>query len=262
MALYINGKPLEASFATATSRVFPNQGSALVPILFTRPLTGTIRVELSGTAETGRDFQSFGTPVAGFEGITIAVQVTDATSTALSIPLVSVPQKLRGERRLSLILRGLATLTNGSTVNRTGSAAPGGIPSHTIIISEAEKTWSGTLEFPTSSGFGPLPTGFALSADGTLRMAVPDSRFFGSVSPGTGTSSPSKALHFTSQISGSYSPVQSGPQATWGMSITPAEPDPSAPDLLTYSAQLLIQNFPLTGITRSYIVPLTLQPNF
>lgn len=288
MALHVivNGRPAEASFASEFSRAFPSQGSVQVPIFFSKPVSGVLRLELSGTAVEGADYtaSSIGrdTPDPGLSRIVREITLpANSTSHAITVPLAPTTGEFRGERRLVLTLRADATYNSSNNQVTRDGPAPGAISSHTIVISEAEHLWTGTLDFSPPeatgaaalpNGFGTIPATFALDANGSLRASLRGSKFFADAAATQGAVGASGALVFAAPLTGRFqpsfgradaagNPVPSGPAASWSLTFDPAAIDPAAPGLFDYPVRLQVSDFPAPELHRTYSAVLTLSPS-
>lgn len=264
LAVYIDGQATDSNYATfdtRQTRVFSSQSSVKIPISFSKPLTGSIRIELGGSAVGSRDYKAFGSPVQGFRGLVTQINLKSASKATLTIPLIHRANEILGERRLVLTIRSLATLKEGDQVTRTASAAPGRISTHTVIIADADRIWTGYMDFPARSGFGKQPVVFALNKNGKLTMAMRDSKFFAKSTPSTGSVSASDVLTFTSPITGTYQPTSGAPNTSWTMTISDAAKRSTTAAPQVHSAKLTISNFPSAGIKRSYTFPVSLFPS-
>ena len=256
LVIFLNGQPISAYFDTIETVAFRDQTSVTIPIRFTKPVTGTIRVELGGTAKQGADFGAFGAQVQGFQGIRTSFSVTNATSAPIVIPISNAGGARSGEKRLTLNLQAVATFNStNTTVNRSCNIAPGFRPAHTIVFRNAWKSWIGTIDFPRESGFTSLAVRFLMGEDRSLRMIVEDSNLFQSASLGSAQVNGeglSSRIVFTQVISGGYQPTGASQSSPWGLTFAALPSPPGQPaGVASYSADLVISNFPITGISKT-----------
>jgi hypothetical protein len=266
LVIFLNGQPISAFFESNETVVFRDQPTVIIPIRFTKPVTGTIRIEMGGTAKQGKDFGSFGVQVPGFQGITTSLSVSNDTSAQITVPIANGNGAQSGEKRLTLNLQAVATLNSTtSVVTRTGNIAPGYRAAHTIVIREAWKTWIGTIDFPRESGFTSVAVRFLMGEDQSTKMVVGDSNLFDSSASANalvvGTGSDSR-ITFSQPVVGTYQPSGAPQQSAWALDFEdlPVQPGRVA-NIANYSADLQVSNFPVTGITKTVTgtMSLTLQ---
>jgi hypothetical protein len=262
LAVYLNGLPVSAYFETAESVAFRGDTVVPVSIRFSKPATGTIRISLGGTASFGDDFQAFESQVSGFAGLTTSVTVIEKLTHTLMIPIAPPNQDLAGERRLTLNLMAQATVTQGTgtvSVNRTGGISPGYRTSHTIVIRDAAKTWTGTMDFSPEAGLSSQSVRFMMDEQGATRMLIPDSVVFAGASYFQATAAPNGKLTLSTPISGNFSLPGETSDVTWtlalaGVAAAPGDP----PSVASYQGTFTLQDFPIAGISKSSAVTLVL----
>jgi hypothetical protein len=136
LVIYINGLPLQASFATPETTAFAHRGSASIEVRFTRSISGVLSYNLGGTARSGSDYT----------GLTGTVSVTNAYSAFLPIGLPT-PTSLRPPRDIVL------TLKSPGTNPPPGQSfpTPGAQSAHRVRILDADYgLYFGSLSFPSS----------------------------------------------------------------------------------------------------------------
>jgi len=131
LVLFLDGLPVAATFETEETIVYHQQAIAMIPILFSKPVSGTVSFGVSGDAQPGSDYTLSATDLP----------LTNATKADI---VVSLPPQWRGdggERVLQLILNRSQTL-----LPRTGRHQ-----SHTIRMRKYDAgEYVGMLMFPTS----------------------------------------------------------------------------------------------------------------
>jgi hypothetical protein len=263
LAVFLNGLPVSAYFETSESVAFRGDSMIPVTIQFSKPATGTSRISLGGTASVDDDFLSFGNPVSGFAGLTTSVTVAEKLTHTLMIPIAPGDENSVGERRLTLNLMAQATVSQGTgtvSVNRTGGIAPGYRTSHTIVIRDADKSWTGTMAFGPQAGLSPQSVRFMMDEQGATRMLMPDSVVFAGASSFEATAAPDGKLTISTPISGSFSlPGETPGEVTWTLALSgvAAAPD-DLPTVASYQGTLTLQDFPVSGISKTSDVTLVL----
>jgi hypothetical protein len=262
LVVLLNGLPVSAYFETAQSVAFREDSSVPVVVRFSKPATGTIRFSLGGTASAGEDFLAFEDTVTGFEGLTTSLNVSEALSHTLIVPIAPSVGEFASERRLTLNLMAQATVTQGSgsvTVNRTGGISPGYRSSHTIVIRDTAKSWTGTMEFGPEAGLSAMDVRFLMDGDGTTRMLIPDSVVFAAASSFVSSQAGNGRLVFSSPISGVFSLPGETSQVSWTLTLTDAASDPEDPlSVASYQGTFTLPDFPVSRVTKSSAVTLVL----
>lgn len=261
LVVFLNGQPVSAWFESDETTALRSQSSVSIPIRFSKPVTGSLRIETGGTARMGSDFGTFGTPVSGFTGINTSITVNNALTASLIIPLVPNTTETRGERRLTLSMKAQGVTFNPQTlsVNRNGSPAPGYRPLHTIILKDAWKSWTGTINFPPESGFATTDVRFLMAEDRTVKMVIEDSKFFQSAVITPAQLAADGALQFSQPITGTFQAPGPPVPAQWAISFSrlPAVPTDSI-GILGFAMDLNIANFPIRGVSKSFSAQMTL----
>lgn len=143
-----NTDPVEASFETGETLAFVSQNSVTLPIVFSKPVTGTIRFDLGGDAEAGtdRDYSIAQSEIA----------LTNSTRTQVTIN-IQPWRGMGGEKVVRLTLRRQATII----------PANGTFSTHVLRLREFERgEFVGMLSFPPNSALPSLPVRFGLSNGG------------------------------------------------------------------------------------------------
>lgn len=264
LVIFLNGQPVSAVFETSETVAFRGESAIPVVVSFSKPATGTIHFSLGGTASLGEDFLAFGDQVAGFDGITTSLTVNDALTHTLLVPIASNNAEFTGERRLTLNLMAQASIMQGVgtvTVNRTGGISPGNRTSHTIVIKDSFKSWTGTIEFGPEAGLSATDVRFLMDDQGSTRMQVPGSVFFSGLSSFQASEGEGGQLVFSESIEGMFLLPGETAQIVWTMSVGTAPALPDDPSSITnYSGTLTLPNFPVAGVTKSSDVTLVLTP--
>jgi hypothetical protein len=150
LAIYIDGQPTFATFGSAESIAFASDGSVTLPIFFSKPIQGTVRFDLGGTAlATGVD-----------RDVTLLQNeiVLNAPSSSAEITILIEPWKgVGGEKivRLSLKRDPVVLPANGT------------FPSHILRLRQFDAgEFAGMLTFPPSSGLPALPVRIGLDSGG------------------------------------------------------------------------------------------------
>jgi hypothetical protein len=149
LAIYIDGQPIFATFGTAETLAFHSQGSVTLPIYFSKPVTGTLKFDLGGTAEigAGKDFTLSQT----------SVTVTNAKSTQITVNFQPW-RGVGGEKVLRL------------TLNRDPLVIPnnGTFSSHLLRVRQFDAgEFVGLLTFPPGSGLPTIPVRLGLTTGGS-----------------------------------------------------------------------------------------------
>jgi hypothetical protein len=149
LVVFLNGQPISTTFGTAETLAFHSQGSVTLPVYFSKPVTGTLKFDLGGTAEigAGKDFTLSQTTVS----------VTNATSTQLTVNFLPW-RGVGGEKVLRL------------TLNRNPIVIPnnGTFSTHLLRVRQFDAgEFVGLLTFPAGSGLPTLPVRVGLQSSGS-----------------------------------------------------------------------------------------------
>jgi hypothetical protein len=144
-----NGDPAEASFETGESLAFVSQNSVTLPIIFSKPVTGTIRFDLGGNAENGLN--------ADYTLAQTEISLTNATRTQLTVN-IRPWRGMGGEKALRLTLRRQPQVI----------PANGAFSTHLLRLRQFEQgEFVGMLTFPPESTLPSLPVRLGLAQGGS-----------------------------------------------------------------------------------------------
>ncbi len=159
LVIYLSGQDVSASFASAETLAFHPAGlttlpTVTLPIYFSKPVTGTIKLDLGGTASEGAEADF---TILYHQAAQKTFTVVNATS--LDIPIQLRPwQGIGGEKVIRL------------TINRNPEILPenGTYSTHLLRIRQFDAgEFVGMLSFPPGSGLPSLPVRIGLGLDGS-----------------------------------------------------------------------------------------------
>lgn len=154
LVIFLNGEPVSASFASAETLAFYSATSVTLPIHFSKPVTGTIKLDLGGNASEGAD-KDF--TILYHNPALKTFSVSNATSLSVTLQF---PQwrGVGGEKIIRL------------TINRNPAVivANGTFSTHLLRIRQFEAgEFVGMLSFPPGSGLPSLPIRMGLGSNGS-----------------------------------------------------------------------------------------------
>lgn len=154
LAIFLNGQPISATFGAEETLAFQSAGSVTLPILFSKPVTGTIKLDLGGSAAEGstKDFT-----ILYHNAGQKSFSVTNATSLQITIQF---PQwrGMGGEKIVRL------------TIGRDPTVLPanGSIPTHLLRVRQFEAgEFVGVMSFPAGAGLPTTSVRVGLRSNGT-----------------------------------------------------------------------------------------------
>lgn len=153
LVIYLNGLPISATFLTGETLAFHSQGTVTLPIVFSKPVTGTLKFDLGGTA----------TPGAGKDFTLNPAQITLNNSRNASVTVIFEPWRgVGGEKIIRLSLNRQQTL----------APANGSFSSHILRIRQfTAGEYVGLLSFQNGSGLPSLPVRVGLDNGGAAVCA-------------------------------------------------------------------------------------------
>lgn len=155
LAIYINGQPAFATFGSPETLAFHSQGSVSFPIYFSKPVTGTVKIDLGGSAAAGAGLDYTISPSQ--------LNVTNAKTAQINV-LFQPWRGIGGEKTIRL------------TLNRNPSMIPlnGQYSTHLLRIRQFQQgEFVGMLNFPAGTGLPSLAVRIGLNNGGSAVCAFP-----------------------------------------------------------------------------------------
>jgi hypothetical protein len=172
-ANYLAAQAPLATLATAGSQFSDTAGTVGVQVLFSKPYSGTLHFQISGTAVQGLDYQPAFGPLDASSGGEIPVNGTSA-----NIPIALLTNTAVNVSRALVI-----SLRQPSGVPSMGSYTLGALTTHVLKIVDGDLgTFGGVIQFTNAAGLTPQTIRLALrsgsSTTGSALLDTASSPFF------------------------------------------------------------------------------------